>query len=429
MGMPSSRRVRRMAILAAVILLPAALAWAGPQVVVTARHGQSLRGSVEELPFVVLRGSREERAEAFGALAGPDLVTLLNETLIPAAEGRMRGGWGVMVMLTKARFAFTPEEERDFAAFVRGFAAASAPEQRRLTALGRELSVDDLKVAQCFADLPAALAAAGGGCSSFSAWGSLTPDGEVITGRNADYTTFPGRFPMMVVAQQPAEEGVPATLEISGPGVFGASSAMNETGVTLLVHDEAGLPGPNVRFRPRILVLRQAIERARPTTAAEDVAAALRGQPPAMGGNIHVSVPRGAAGDALPAVVEWDRNEREQGASIRRPEAGAEAIFCTNHFLARRDPPTDENGSSPRRFRRLAEDTRRARQAGATIDVAAAQRMMDAVAVRGGSMTYMSMIILPAQRRAFVARAAEPGASATDGPWVEIVWDDLFAAK
>ena len=60
-------------------------------------------------------------------------------------------------------------------------AARPKPEDRVLKSPGREITVDDLKAVNCLSDIM------GAGCSSFSAWGSLTDDGAPVIGRNLDY--------------------------------------------------------------------------------------------------------------------------------------------------------------------------------------------------------------------------------------------------
>jgi hypothetical protein len=52
--------------------------------------------------------------------------------------------------------------------------------------------------------------------------------------------------------------------------------------------------------------------------------------------------------------------------------------------------------------------------------------MMDAVGPNGGTMTYLSVVVFPKQRRMVVALASKPGVSATKGRWTTIDWDAIF---
>jgi hypothetical protein len=409
---------------AAAPLAPAA------QVQVAERYAESVRGTIDDLPFVVLRGTLEQRGEAFGALCGKDCARIMSTVILPMLQGKNQDGWQIMLSVTKAAFTYPADDEQAAAAFIRGYRKAVPPAERVIQPLGRELSEDDLKAFQGFFDVASAGLFRIGGCSSFSAWGELTADGAVITGRNLDYRTFPGQFMMMVVAQQPAEKDRLATIEVSGPGVIGASTAMNEQGVFVALHDEQGLPPSIPRgFCPRISALRQAVEHARAATAVEDVAATLRGKTPLMGGNVHVSMPMAAGKDSpRPSVVEWDGNAKDGGATIRAPQDDG-ALFCTNHFLARRPLATGATGDSQRRFGLLSDAAAATRTAKGKIDPEKAKAMLNSVARSGGTTTYLSVIAFPGSRRMMVAVFPKSGVPATQGHWVDVEWDQVFGAK
>jgi hypothetical protein len=359
---------------------------------------------------------------------------MLNGVILPVVQQTNPDAWQVLVMLTRGLFIFPKDNERQAEAFIEGFRKVSQPADRMAPALGRELSADDLRVAQSFFDVANSGLFPLGGCSSFSVWGGLADGGVTITGRNSDWRTFPGRFPLMLVAQQPAEAGRQATIEISGPGVFGASTAMNEQGVVVAMHDERGLPAAKAPsgFWPRILALRQALEGARAATAVEDVAEALRGKAPMMGCNVHVSMPvrKGATG-TLPSVIEWDGNPLSEGVTVRGPRGSAAcgSVACTNHYLKRREPAAGPGGNSEERLRLLSDAIAAAETAKTPIDLSKAKAMMDSVARSGGATTYLSVIAFPDSRKMVVALTPKTGVSATRGHWVEVDWQQVFAAK
>ena len=55
--------------------------------------------------------------------------------------------------------------------------------------------------------------------------------------------------------------------------------------------------------------------------------------------------------------------------------------------------------------------------------------MMDSVSRGGGLMTYLSVIAYPDARRMYVAVTPKTGVPATQGRWVEVDWEKVFAAK
>jgi hypothetical protein len=399
-------------------------------VVVLQRHGQSVRGTIHELPFVVLRGTVEERGKAYGALCGADVVSFLNDTLLPLMNRESGSAWNELSRRVESTFAFPTDTLDQMKSFITGLEGAADDQARTLKTLGRDLRVEDLKVMQVLADLLSSGRFKFGGCSSFSAWGDLAEGNELISGRNLDYMTFPGKLPFLVLAQEPSEAGKQKTIEVSMAGIFGATTAMNEEGVLIMLHDEAGLPpARQTDFVPRVTALREAIEKARATNAVADVAGALRHVPVIMGGNIHVSFPLDPARpDHLPAVIEWDGNSRTGGVTVRNPAAGGlEAIFCTNDFLERRSgAPAASNCSH---YKSMVQAASNHAKHGRKIGFPMAVAIMDRAAVRGDGSTHIAVIARPNARQLMVAVAPKPGASATDGEWVEVNWNAVFSQK
>ena len=65
-------------------------------------------------------------------------------------------------------------------------------------------------------------------------------------------------------------------MSINWPGQVGCVTAMNADGVTLSIHDTPGvLFDPALKYRPRLLQMRFAIETASGPSAFEDAAKAL----------------------------------------------------------------------------------------------------------------------------------------------------------
>ena len=382
-------------LLALLLLVP----FQAERVVVVARHGRSLRGTIDGRPLLVLRGSAAERGEAQAVLAGKEILRGI-EAVVSTVQAKRPGAWDLSMILAAKRFHWPARFEAELAAMAARLPADPVP------ALGRKAGIDDLRVMNCLSDL------LGAGCSSFSAWGALTPDGQVITARNADYSYFPLLDLISLVAVEPSEKDLRATLDLGMPGSIGASTALNAEGAWLALHDEPGLPGAKPSgWIPRAVALRDAIERARGKEAVEDVAAILRKSPTKVGNNVHVSGP-----GIVPAVLEWDGNAKDEGVTLRKGEGTS--IVCTNHYVAR---ASRDRGDSQGRYDLLKK--------GATgkIDFEAARRMLDGVSRSGGNLTLFSVITWPAARRYAFAIAPGLQTSAPKARWTTVEWDEVLA--
>lgn len=401
---------KRLLLLPLLLLLGAAPA--GP-IEVQARHGKSLLGTIDRFPILLLRGTPRERGEAHGRLEAATILAVLDEAIIPTIHAMAPGGWEKKFTKGAEAFAFPARYEEELAAMLEGIRAAlPKKEDRTLKSLGREVSLADLKALNCMSDLM------GGGCSSFSAWGSRTADGTPILGRNLDYYAFPLSSKATIIAVEPAEKDLKATIDILMPGFIGVSTVMNADGAVLALHDERGLPGAATKgWIPRSVALRSAIEKAAGATAVKDVEGALRGVPVRMGNNVHVC---GVAGPA--AVLEWDGNAKDGGVTVRGPE-GRETLVCTNHYCLRE---TGDGGpDSGSRFASVSKGL--AAAAGRKIDLDAAKKLLEGVSRNGGIVTHLSYVAWPAARRITFAVSPQTGMAALKGRWIDLEWKDVFS--
>lgn len=395
----------KLALLALLAVLPAATADGKLQV--TARHGKSLKGTVDGYPFLLLRGALRERAVDHGFLAAREILAALDQGIIPTINKQIAATWENLFIPAAGRFEWPRRYEEELQGLLVGIAQAiPKKEDRVLKSLGREIALADLKALNALSDiLP-------GGCSSFSAWGAHTKDGELLTARNLDYMAFPIASALSIVAVEPAEKELRPTIDVIGPGIVGASTALNADGLFLAIHDEAGLPRSRKQgWVPRFLALRTAIESSRDIEGVTEV---LRRSPVKVGSNIHVSTSSAAA------VLEWDGNAKEEGVTVRRPKEGASSIVCTNHYVQRA-----ERKGSPSSLNRYA-TLEKAIASGKKIDLEAAQAMLESVCVNGGSVTHLSVVAWPKARRIAFAFSPQNGVSATRGKWVTVEWDELF---
>jgi hypothetical protein len=84
---------------------------------------------------------------------------------------------------------------------------------------------------------------------------------------------------------------------------------------------------------------------------------------------------------------------------------------------------------SARRYRLLADAVCGAATTWTPIGPEKAKAMMDSVARGSQVTTYLSVVALPDSRKMVVARLPQAGVPATRGPWVEVEWKAVFAAR
>jgi len=393
------------------------------------RHGKSERGVLRGLTVVILRGTHAERGEAHGALCAREIIAAIGDFAIPTAETgskALTGQKGIdayekIIRPSVTKLHWAPRFEEELAGMIRGIQKAlPAAKDRLLPELGREIDVNDLKAWNTLADW------AYQGCSSFAAWGALTPDGQAVAGRNLDFPSSKGVCAAQgLMAFVPSEEGIQPILGVSFMGMIGIVTAMNQDGVFVSMNNIHELVSSDKTNRtPRCLALREALEHARSDTALADVPEALRRQPILVGNNILVcrSAPRGP----LAAVLEWDGHAQDFGVTLRSGEQrnGASAIFCTNHYL-------DRGGTSPEagslgRYAAMREET--GRFLAEEKQIASLQEARRVLARSAGPKTLHSVVVWPATRRWAVALSPGEGKPAVHEPWMEFSWTDVLPA-
>ncbi len=297
-----------------------------------------------------------------------------------------------------------------------------------LSSIKREICVDDLRALNCIVDIMFSES----GCSSFSAWGPLTGNGEVICGRNLDERYIPGRIPVVVLAREPTELNRQATIGITGPGIIGATTAMNADGLVVMFHDANGLQtSASEKWVPRSIVLRDAIESARANDSADQIARLFMNSSVRSGSNTHIALPKDVhLNSQLPFVLEWDGNRQDNGVTVRveDPSLVREAIVCTNHFVKRRSQEADKSKGSHQRWQLLVNALQKRHGLKSPIGVERAVKIMDSVARNGEWVTYLTVVALPSERKMIFATTPGNGISATRGEWTEITWDQVFGA-
>ncbi|MCW8130715.1 MAG: hypothetical protein KIS92_10225 [Planctomycetota bacterium] len=396
----------------------------GPQV--TARHGQSLRGTLHGMPVLVLRGTHRERGEAYGFLAARDILNLMEQAFIPllGLKARDAQAWDKYADIQK-KFVWPERYKQALEGMFEGIRLALPdPAQRRLPSLGREVTLRDLYFLNCIYDIKSY------SCSSFAAWGSMTADGETLIGRNFDgpkVGTFDYGRLFLLIAEAPAEKDCKATLDIRSFGYLGATTVMNEDGVFASIHEANDRRGYRTEgWTPRILCFRNAIETARAGHAVEDMTAELRRLPVRVGSIVLAGGPARGPGSA--GVLEWDGGALDQGVTVRlADEASPEFIACANHFVRR--PCLAVGDDTKRRYQCQLDPLARCRADGRKVDVESAKKQLAGAEALGEAFTLFSVVAQPKQRRLHLAISPKTDVSASKGAWFEVKWDDVFGMK
>lgn len=346
----------------------------------------------EGLTVLELWGTPEQAGYAHGFLLAEEIVRLFDGYVLDKKVMPNPQVYELMfVPGVRRQFVWSPACERELEALAQGVQDRLGPDKLRSEVLDRPLKLEDLMVANALADW------FGMTCSTFSVWGPLSADGQTITARNLDFpsTSIMERQQLVVIRR--GEEKTRSWIGVTWPALIGVYTAMNDAGVTMLVHDAPGLsPSEAVGFTPRSLILREALEQASPESFAGDVRRVLESRRVMVGNNVHVSGP--LTDSAPPAVVfEYDANAQSAGVTLRTAETGGaaleNALWCTNHLRLRRPPQ-----ECPR-YELLEQRLTQMTRSGEQLDLSSALRLIRAVKQ---DMTLHSVCFVPHRKTMYV---------------------------
>ena len=333
--MERGRIWRSLAVAGGLILLSAGVSAHSP-----GEPAEPLCGRLSEhdgLRVLELWGTPEQAAYAHGYLLAEEIIALFDEYMfseVVVPDARVYEA--MLVPGVRRQFSWSEQCEAELKAMGRGMRDRLGSENVRSEKLGRELGVEDLMIGNALADWFGML------CSTVSVWGDRTIDGQTLTARNLDFPSTTSMAAGQIVVVRRGDGVRRSWIGITWPAMIGVYTAINDEGVTMLMHDANGLaPSQANGFTPRALILREALETASAAAFVEDVARVFRSRRVLIGNNIHVSGPLGV-GKAPAVVFEYDANERESGVTLRGVENGGSpfenALWCTNHLRARREP-------------------------------------------------------------------------------------------
>lgn len=323
------------------------------------------------VPVVEVWGTPEQAGFAHGYLLGPQIVALFDDYASNPMILGATDGYEQLLKAASQRLTWKPEWQQELEGILRGMHERMGADAVYSQRLKRPLTLDDLKAVNALSDFR------GLGCSTISVWGPLTFDGRTLTARNLDfpYTELMIRSQILLVRRNTGDRR--SWLSVTWPGLIGVYTAMNDNGVTAMIHDAPGLrPSSADGFSPRSLALRDALETSAAASFAADFQKGLARHKFIRGNSFHVSAPAPADGSPAALVFECDGNEKDGGITLRRP-AGVEkhlsAMYCTNHMRARTDP------TKCKRFETFEATIQQAIDRGQTFDGAKMLATMDSV--------------------------------------------------
>ncbi len=279
-----------------------------------------------DIRVLLVWGSDRERGRAEGFLLGPELREVFQSFLL---ETVVKAPWlwnRVVRRVVTSKVAVPGWVTERCEGLLAGMQARD-PALLRVASLDREFVVDDLVAATVVPDLM------GLACSSVVVLPPRSGRAAVVA-RNLDYFASDAllRHSMLIVhAPRPGRAGFVA---VGWPGLAGQLTALSEDGLFASLHDVPLRVPTRTAVTPRVCALEAMLTtapRAR-EDRAEDLATFLRGHRFGMGGNVLAAWPTGAA------VFELDGADKDGGVTVRRPDAEAAWLACTNHFRARSTP-------------------------------------------------------------------------------------------
>lgn len=295
-----------------------------------------------------LFGTHYEMGYAHGYLLGEDIMLMIEKYLIQYLLNNNVSGWDAAKGRAETKMQFGRFND-EVTGLYDGMVASGT--DIRLDALGRDLTIGDLKVWIAMYDIGAVAPL----CSSFSVWGDAAgPDG-VLHARNMDfpYDTENGYAAnkFLLIAYQPT--GGQAYVVATWPGALAVGTGMNASGLAFTVNVAPG-PQDNTYSRndymPTGLVFREALEDAAGSgDLLTQVWKIVSAYPRTRSFNAQFTQPTGR-GEDVSIVIEGDA----LGLEIRHAVAPNPYVYATNHYIQRTNGNME--GSTKNRYQILTNE-------------------------------------------------------------------------
>jgi Acyl-coenzyme A:6-aminopenicillanic acid acyl-transferase len=287
------------------------------------------------LPILKIWGTNYEQGYAQGYILAEQIVNLFNDLLTDPTMNISAEDWDNALNHIQM-FSIPLDYTSEMQGIIDGINARTVNNEIYIENLGRNLSLNDIIASNCgITEI---------GCSSFSAWGNLTEDGNTITGRNMDFDKIPAFLSsQLIVIRTPDEnENKKAWISICWPCDIGCTTGMNEDGVTVSQQDVYS-PTLSVQngFTPDNFIHRLIIENADSTNVENIVTETLQNNYSILGCAPLISWPH--YNNNISALIpEFDGNINDNDSfNIRFPQTEDNYIIGANHFRLRAEPMND----------------------------------------------------------------------------------------
>jgi hypothetical protein len=198
-----------------------------------------VNGSKEEVgdkTIIRLWGSHEERGFAYGYLLADEIYDVYVDYFVKTVFGGDINELNQAEAIMFELFNIDEEYENEAKAIINGIEAADKGDDFEAV-LGRKFTYKDLLLANGIVELYTL-----SGCSSLSSWGAATEDdpelqGELVITRQLDWDAHPALIRnQLLTVHLPASKGEQAWLSFGFPGLIGALSTINQSGIAAFHH-------------------------------------------------------------------------------------------------------------------------------------------------------------------------------------------------
>lgn len=361
---------------------------------------------VENLRVLTLHGTFYEIGYAHGYLLGPEIFQRQENIL--TIEGILED-YNNRVLPNINRVHFPDEYSQEISGLFDGVKARTTNGEIYSQVLGRVVDLNDAIALNClnaFASLNQ--------CSSFSAWGNMTRDGQVLTGYNHDCLIANGHTGKWYVIVRIPQGGVDAipTVCVGLAGDMNMHTAMNGRGVTLACHSVADhlAPTSTSGFTSEGILFHKLAESVGDSSPVSDIKNILNTLYTVEAEALMMSWP-GMDNGSHAAALEIDGNLlQNHGYAIRYPDKDKNYIIQTNHFALRYTTPEAQHiryGDIQTPLESIA--------SGETppLTVDSAWNLLASVQLGGDFLTEIAVVFEPEKRLMHVA-LAQPGLNAHD---------------
>jgi hypothetical protein len=358
--------------------------------------------TIENMRVLKLYGSHYEMGYAHGYLLGPEILERQESNL--AKEGVLNL-YENQVLPNIQQVHFPQEYHEEIRGQFEGVKARTTNGIVYSAVLGREVDFNDALALNCLSTF-----ASREMCSSFSAWGRMTQNSEVLTAYNHDCKTSLGYTGNWYIIVRVPDEGSGAIPTICAglAGDMNVHTTMNSKGITLACQgiDLHNAPTSTTDFTPEGIIFRKLIEYVDADSPLDGIKNILNVLYTVESEALMMSWPNSVS-NTHSAAVEIDGNlSQNHGYSLRYPDNHNSYIIQTNSFWLRYPlQPCQRYDNIASRMESISAGN----EPPFTID--SAWQLLSEARIGGDFLTEIAVVFEPVKKRMHVA-FAEPGTNA-----------------